>query len=91
MLKYEDKILDGRWKFKKWDESGRAVFENIYNHNEVALSKYQIQDVLNGKTTVAQIMCRRIKEVSKFEKNKTISGWTSLRHRWASKQKNSDC
>lgn len=60
MSKYEDLILDGRWKFKAWNNKGSAIFENIYNHTETLLTTRQINDVINGKTNVSTIMSRRI-------------------------------
>lgn len=92
MLKYEDLLLDGRWKFVRWEEGGRAVFENIYNHMEVILSCHQIKNVIEGKTTVAQIMCRRIKADKTNDGNIVISCWKKQKRRYAmaSSQKNSD-
>ena len=60
MSKYDNLVLDGRWKFKSWERHGSAVFENIYNHTEITLSSKQINNVVNGKTSVSTIMSRRI-------------------------------
>ena len=59
--KYEELILDGRWKFKRWFK-GLAIFENIFNHQEIKLSKRQIDAVLGGRISVSKIICKRIRK-----------------------------
>ena len=53
-------FLEGRWQFIKCDKSGSYLYKNIYNNNELKLSHKQVKDVLDGKTTLGKIMCRRM-------------------------------
>lgn len=57
--KYQETVLDGRWKFKRW-VNGRVIFENIFNHQEVMLTKRQLDSVLEGRITVSKIVSKRI-------------------------------
>lgn len=72
MSKYNNVLLDGRWKFvdaKKSRKSG-ALFENIYNHQTIVLYYSEIKDILDSKTTVSKIMAMRINSYDLYRKFK---------------------
>lgn len=56
----EKDFLEGRWQFVKIGVDGQYHYKNIYNNKELKLSYQQLKNVLNGKTTIGKIMCRRI-------------------------------
>ena len=82
--KHKDLLLDGRWKVIGIFRNGTYTLENIYNHNTIDLTNRQIEHVVNGSTTVSQIMCRRIGGIKKIPiDNKTLKGRRKQIERYA--------
>lgn len=86
--RYHDVILDGRWKMKEGSSAHHTLtFTNIYNGNEVKLTYAQVEDILNGRSSVSKIMCRRIGKQGCFETNKTVKFWNRTKAKYANKDK----
>lgn len=88
MTKYEGLILEGRWKYKNKTPTNTYLFENIYNGNELTLSHRQIEQVLNGKTTIGHIITKRIPKgdnpirIFKYG-NREQKWWNKIKHKYA--------
>ena len=61
-------FLEGRWQFVRYDHSV-LIYKNIYNNNELRLSGKQVKDVLEYRTTIGKIMCRRTVYAKPSRKN----------------------
>lgn len=55
------KLLDGRWKYVGVKDS-KYVFENIYNHNIIALNYRTYKNIVEGKDTISKHISRIIAE-----------------------------
>ena len=58
--KYAKLLLDGRWKVNGMPRQGFYELENVYNQNIIEITGRQLENVVNGETTVSKIISRRI-------------------------------
>ena len=75
----EGKVLEGKWRYHHYQDN-HYVFENIYNGNTIALRLRQVQNILEGKDTIARIQCRKIwkdgKSRTQWQDNSVIKSYT---------------
>ena len=83
--KYKDILLDGRWTVDSVVDNGKYLLKNIYNGDTTKLSQAQIENVINGKDSVAKIRCRRFGGHAFDIRNSVTIGWGRLKHRFATK------
>ena len=64
--KYLDMVLNGAWKVVKIHSINKYktpiyTIENIYNNKQIDICDCTIRNIINGKTSVSRVICRRIR------------------------------
>ena len=64
--KYLNMVLNGAWKVvkiytKTADRRPIYTVENIYNNKQIDICDCTIRNIINGKTSVSRVICRRIR------------------------------
>ena len=87
--KYEGIILEGRWKFVKWEEKNKVLLENIYNGQTVIIHNQQFQKALNGQITISKIICLRLNNSypHSFYTNNVVAKSKKQRQKYATEKK----
>ena len=91
---YKDKLIDGRWIIVQTiggenseGHHSSLLLKNIYNDSTVKISYKQLNDVLNGKTSISHIVCRRIGDNNASNSggikitNTVVNGWKRMKHK----------
>ena len=82
--KYKDCLFDGRWVVDSTADNGKYLLRNIYNGDTTIVSVEQITDILNGKTSVSKIRCRRMGHHHSYDiRNSVTIGWGRIKYKWA--------
>ena len=64
--KYQDMLVDGVWKVvkiytKTADRRPIYTVENIYNNKQIDICYSTFKNILEGKTSVSRVICKRIR------------------------------
>lgn len=64
--KYQDMLVDGVWKVVKIHSTNKYrspiyTIENIYNNKQIDICDCTIRNILDGKTSVSRVICKRIR------------------------------
>lgn len=84
--RYDGVVLDGRWKYSRTLKS-KYIFVNIFNGNEISLSKPTVDKILSGKTTVSKTMTKRIAKDNRTDwiSNNTVKTFNAIKRYHAKK------
>ena len=75
--KYLNMVLNGAWKVVKIHSTNKYrspiyTIENIYNNKQIDICDCTIRNILDGKTSVSRVICKRIRG-SRYERTRKSS------------------
>ena len=75
--KYQDMLVDGVWKVvkiytKTADRRPIYTVENIYNNKQIDICNCTIRNIINGKSSVSRVICKRIRG-ARYERTRKSS------------------